>query len=286
MGYNQDVRWSLVFVLSACGRLGFSEQTLDAHRAPTGDADLDGVEDDVDNCPLVTNPDQHDEDADQVGDACDNCPTIANADQADGEPTPDGVGDLCDPRPTIAGDAIVAFDPFSATTLAPTWIVQSGTWTIAGDAVHQTGTGDDLRIYHEALSDIHDLVIETRVTFDAFDSVNNDRNAGLVIRLDPAVGNGSSTGVYLDPTGTMGALKLWRLVNGSGGSPVEVALAPPQVGDAFVLSLGAVGAAVTSWLSTGQTVSASAPTMTGVPGLRTHRASATYDYFIAYRVGP
>lgn len=280
------MRWSLVFVLSACGRLGFSEQAPDARVEPSGDADLDGIENDVDNCPVATNPDQHDEDGDQVGDACDNCPTIANADQADGEAAADGVGDVCDPRPTIGGDAIVAFDPFSATTLAPTWIVQSGMWTVSGDAAHQTGMGDDLRVYHAALADIPDLVIETRVTFDAFDAINNDRNAGLVIRLDPAAGDGSSTGVYLDPTGTMGALKLWELVNGSGGNPVEVDLAPPQIGDAFVLSLGAVGAAVTSRLSTGQTVSASAPTTTGVAALRTHRARATYDYFIAYRVGP
>jgi hypothetical protein len=59
------------------------------------DEDGDGVEDDVDNCPGVTNPDQSDADGDTFGDACDNCPRDANPGQEDtfGE---DGVGDACD----------------------------------------------------------------------------------------------------------------------------------------------------------------------------------------------
>jgi hypothetical protein len=44
------------------------------------DADLDGVDDAVDNCPGVYNPDQMDSDADMIGDMCD----------------PDGVGDACE----------------------------------------------------------------------------------------------------------------------------------------------------------------------------------------------
>ncbi len=38
------------------------------------DGDFDGVEDCVDNCPLVANPDQFDSDLDGVGDACDSGP--------------------------------------------------------------------------------------------------------------------------------------------------------------------------------------------------------------------
>ncbi len=58
------------------------------------DADGDGVDDDVDNCPFVPNPDQADADGDGVGDTCDNCRTTANADQADLDG--DGFGDACD----------------------------------------------------------------------------------------------------------------------------------------------------------------------------------------------
>jgi hypothetical protein len=38
------------------------------------DTDGDGVPDNRDNCPQVSNPDQEDGDSDKVGDACDECP--------------------------------------------------------------------------------------------------------------------------------------------------------------------------------------------------------------------
>lgn len=41
------------------------------------DADRDGVADDVDTCPTVTNADQLDSDGDGIGDACDSCAATA-----------------------------------------------------------------------------------------------------------------------------------------------------------------------------------------------------------------
>ncbi len=77
------------------------------------DFDNDGVQNEVDNCPLTPNPDQLDSDNDGKGDACDppevidndidkdgilndvdNCPVTANPDQLDSDN--DGVGDACD----------------------------------------------------------------------------------------------------------------------------------------------------------------------------------------------
>jgi len=76
-------------------------------KLPPVDLDLDGVTDDVDNCPNVANSDQKDFDGDGTGNACDNdddndnivdsadnCPNIANSDQKDFDG--DGVGTLCD----------------------------------------------------------------------------------------------------------------------------------------------------------------------------------------------
>lgn len=71
------------------------------------DVDEDGILDDSDNCPNISNPDQSDNDTDGVGNVCDtdddndgvedvadNCPLISNTDQYDVDD--DGIGDVCD----------------------------------------------------------------------------------------------------------------------------------------------------------------------------------------------
>lgn len=63
--------------------------------APTApDTDIDGIADEVDNCPATYNLDQTDTDADGVGDVCDNCSDISNPDQLDSDSN--GIGDACE----------------------------------------------------------------------------------------------------------------------------------------------------------------------------------------------
>ena len=126
---------------------GFSGFDLDAvaavnslDTAGLADTDADGIPDDADDCPDVSDPAQRDTDGDGVGDACqgggppdtdgdgvpdatDNCPAVANPDQADADR--DGVGDACDTSgggngaPDADGDGVpddrddcpAAFDP-------------------------------------------------------------------------------------------------------------------------------------------------------------------------------
>jgi hypothetical protein len=90
-------------------------------RIEPDDADADGVEDPLDNCPALANAGQSDGDADAIGDACDNCPAAFNPyqDDADG----DGAGNVCEPlhvnfqpasAPVPAGygkDSGLRFDP-------------------------------------------------------------------------------------------------------------------------------------------------------------------------------
>jgi hypothetical protein len=45
------------------------------------DSDHDGIDDALDNCPFVANPNQADGDGDGIGDVCDNCALTGNHDQ-------------------------------------------------------------------------------------------------------------------------------------------------------------------------------------------------------------
>jgi hypothetical protein len=69
----------------------------------TDDADGDGDEDLVDNCPFASNADQLDGDGDGVGNACDNCSSLSNFTQLDGDG--DGQGNGCDPD--LDGDGVL-----------------------------------------------------------------------------------------------------------------------------------------------------------------------------------
>jgi len=99
----------LVALLTACGGGGGGGGPGTPPPVAGTDSDGDGVEDDEDNCPDVSNADQADADGDGIGDACDddsdsdgdgvddavdNCPDVSNADQADADG--DGTGDACD----------------------------------------------------------------------------------------------------------------------------------------------------------------------------------------------
>ena len=78
-------------LLAGCtGLLGLGE----VERA-RDDVDEDGVEDSLDNCPFVANPEQADADNDHQGDACDSCPTSRPTRDRDN----DGIDDACDPCP-------------------------------------------------------------------------------------------------------------------------------------------------------------------------------------------
>jgi Ca2+-binding RTX toxin-like protein len=73
------------------------------------DADLDGIADFADNCPVHANPLQEDVgDGDGVGDACDNCSIVANLDQRDTDA--DGFGNICDAD--LDNDNLVGFTDF------------------------------------------------------------------------------------------------------------------------------------------------------------------------------
>jgi hypothetical protein len=123
----------------------------DAPRDPDDpDFDDDGVLNAADNCPDVANMDQFNEDRDVRGDACDPCPQLS-AEAADVDTDADKVGDGCDPHPDVVGDKLVYWNGFHVPGAAlPTELSMvhgSGQrWTIAGDHLVFTRSGDDWNI--------------------------------------------------------------------------------------------------------------------------------------------
>src|SRR6267142_3050709 len=108
------------------------------------DTDHDGVDDSIDNCRTVPNPDQHDWDGDHHGDACDGCPHLPS--MLDPDTDHDGVGDACDPRPLQAGDHRAIWIAFYAPSDIQGWVNTNGNgaWSIAGGKLLESNGGFSL----------------------------------------------------------------------------------------------------------------------------------------------
>lgn len=134
--------------------------------SPTVDTDGDGVFDATDNCPVVSNPNQHDEDGDNAGDVCDRCPQVAggNAD-ADG----DMIGDACDPHPNATGDVLVRFEPFLGTALPAGWTIAAGTaanFVVANDTLTINAGGGTQIMILDTTSQDHAIDVGVRLPAD------------------------------------------------------------------------------------------------------------------------
>src|SRR5262252_4236451 len=164
---------ALATLASACAACSYNEPNgpggddaqPDASNVVPSDMDGDGVLDNVDNCPTVYNPDQHDHDHDGRGDACDVCPHIAD----DGTDTDgDGVGDACDPRINIAGDRIVLFEGFYADPVTWTAVIGAGgVWQVASGELDQPNTDNAYQLIHNTTPDLDNVVVEARVKINS-----------------------------------------------------------------------------------------------------------------------
>ncbi len=91
----------------------------------------------------------HDEDADGVYDNCDNCPTMSNTTQSDADH--DGLGDACEsPTGATLFSQFVTFEPF--TNNAGNWSTYYGTWTWGADHVQGDATGGGNYLHNNQLA--------------------------------------------------------------------------------------------------------------------------------------
>jgi M6 family metalloprotease-like protein len=132
-----------------------------------GDADGDGVIDNVDNCPITANSNQLDTDLDAVGDVCDNCPLISNTNQLDADG--DLIGDACDGCIDVDGDGLCGGVDNCPTVYNPPQLdsdgdgvgdacqCQSAKWVFDGETAYQqmgsavSGAGD---VNHDGFDDV------------------------------------------------------------------------------------------------------------------------------------
>lgn len=84
-------RWRKAFLLFSF--------LLIAQPAMAVDSDLDGIMDQDDNCPFISNIDQIDDDHDDIGNICDNCPQNYNPGNPQPDADGDGTGNVCDSTP-------------------------------------------------------------------------------------------------------------------------------------------------------------------------------------------
>ena len=116
MEYTVPVRvLVLVCGIAAGCRFGFDAQSQDGAIVRGHDEDRDGIDDGLDVCPHVADPEQLDTDGDRVG-------------------------DVCDPNPTQPIDHLVFFDGFVA--LRSEWSLTGPAPTFDGEQLTSDTTGD------------------------------------------------------------------------------------------------------------------------------------------------
>lgn len=145
------------------------------------DMDVDGVADNIDNCPEISNPGQEDSDLNGVGDACepvptaevndpafipsdldadgyaddvDNCPDVYNPEQEDWDGN--GVGDACDVPPT--GSIIIT--TYNSTPGEEHGLIAGGCFRVVDSAGTGTEACDGVGNELDGIVEFRDLPID------------------------------------------------------------------------------------------------------------------------------
>jgi len=281
------------------------------------DMDGDGILNEVDNCPLVPNPDQadcdhdgmgdacdgdddgdtipdsldlcnctapagtHDEDGDTLVDECDNCREVSNVGQLDGDD--DQIGDSCEYQldPARVSERIGFF------TFAESagWRSESGNWWRHDDMMGQDLTFGGAVAFDPAWGGGNDIMIRTIASWGASADATY-RLAGVLMRVasPPAPANW----YYCCVNEVDDTVQLWSntgVPDLLDQQPLSITITPGTfyriVGTAFG---GALSCVVETDSGTAGVVTAGAGAgLTGGIGLRTYGTQATFTSVTVYR---
>ena len=146
----------LVCLLAACG--GGGESGSSGSSASSADNDNDGIENDVDNCPMNANADQMDTDGDKVGDACDEDDDNDGLDDIDGREQQTNSDDMsCSLLEDCDGDSVEDIDEVAVNCVIETDCDRDSVMDGAdidddGDGLIEIGTAAELNAVRYALN--------------------------------------------------------------------------------------------------------------------------------------
>jgi hypothetical protein len=245
----------------------------------------------------VANMGAHDEDGDGVPDVCDNCPATPNPlqedlDEADNGRMPDGVGDACDPRPALSGDHILLFEPFTGNTVPNAWQASGGTWSVSGDALHQTNVNASTQRLEHSATFQEDVALEMHFRLEAFGGY--PRNFGAFGRFDQSTDDGWFCALaefdWGDDGGTLlqPATTLWELDGGAAVTATNENSANPAdfLGQDHTLKFKLEGDEFRCQVNDTTITKTGVWSATGGIGFRTNRVEAQVSSVVVYGLGP
>jgi hypothetical protein len=272
--------------LSCDESLGDAAMSRDAPD-PNADDDGDRIKNADDNCPAVSNTNQHDEDNDELGDVCDPCPPYRDFVQggvtkdANLDSDGDGVGDGCDPNPQGGAHRIALFEGFGAPPTNVSSVPATAIWTFdTDDAIVGASPNYSRLLFTVGLASSSTHWLSARVEITGLSGAAGMLVAGVIDSVDDAAARGGACVGSVNPSGDA---SLVLLNSASDGDALVASVPGPISSNPFEVKLmrsvpGTMFTCRHDALVTGGNVPVT--TISQPLGLHARGVTARYDWFL------